>query len=202
MGFLCVVLACSHTPPADNADTVVDSARAAEDSLPNVIPMPALPEASPGRFALVTEAIKPEYRFRGDWAASAALCAPTRALQLFVYDPLFAVAVVAGIPDTDAVSGEYRVVSVRHGLPEPWTARVALQTYNTDRAYSLPGVGGTVTLDSLTDVVSGHLAVSVFENVFLDTVRVAAAFRSLPVEPAEGETCRVIGIPADSMRTR
>ena len=166
------------------------------------IPMPDFPRVGPGQLAVVTDAEKPEYRLGGTWEATARFCEETRALQVLVFGDLLAVGFVVGVPDTGSTTGVYRVVDAREGIPSPRTARVALQTYATDRAYSLPGVTGTVEIDTLSEVVSGRFATSVFENVFLDTVRMAGSFARLPVDPGELETCRVIGIPTDTSATR
>lgn len=199
-----ITLGCGDVPVADRpAGAQVDQVNPdVPDTTGPEIPMPEFPSASSGRFDLVSAAAKPEYRFRGHWAVEASFCEEIRILQLFVYDPLMAAALVLGIPDTGSVAGAYEVAKETEGIPRPRTARFALQTYATERAYSLPAVEGSVEIDSLADVVSGRLAVAVVESVFQDTVRVAAAFQSLPVRTAMGEMCRVLGIPADSGDTR
>jgi len=198
----CVLLGLACSEGSVPEQTLDPAQEEVMDSTGPVIAMPEHPVVGAGHLGLITAAEKPEYRFSGEWDVEAAFCDETRALQLFVFDPSLAMALVAGIPDTGMTSGEYRVVSVREGIPSPRTARVALQTYLTERAYSLAGVEGIVEIDSVGDVVTGRLAVSVFESVFLDTVRLAAAFAELPVRRAEAEACRVLGDPADSAGIR
>lgn len=200
---LLVAVGCGGAPDtSEEQDTLVVSEEVVLDSNWRDVVMPDYPSPAAGHLALESAAEKPEYQFSGEWPAEAQFCDEIHALQLFVYDPVLALGLVAGIPDTGDVAGEYDVAEVTEGLPTPRTARVALQTYATDRAYSLAGVEGLVHIDSLGEIVSGRLTVALFENVFLDTVKLAAAFDALPVVPAEPAACRVLGEPADSARGR
>lgn len=203
-----VLLACgrSEAPPTPEGNPIADSIRASltseedlEDRLNFSPGIPDHPPAQSGRVTALTVTHKDEYQLRGGWEATGLRCEGPASIQLTARGPGVGALFLVSLLDTVPPMGTLDVTREDTGPLQSSTARVGLQLFGNNRAFTFLGARGTVEIDDRGEEVSGRVGAVLLETVFRDSIGFAASFRDVPIRMGTEDECTLMGVPADSV---
>lgn len=163
-------------------------AAAAGDTAP---PVPAAPDTAypaPRRGALIARSAFPG-PLSGEWQPRAGVCGGLPSFQLLARGDSVDVLVVLQLPAEGPATGAYAVAGPEDSTAGPRTARIGVQRLEyVDLAYR--SERGSLELNRLDRVASGHFDVVLREVTSPDTVRYLGVFERVRVDSLPEPDCR------------